>query len=74
MQLIILYAMNRVPGEFLRLRVSQENEEIGIDRSEMHEYAYDYLFLKTELESQECRLEEERAGIPLQNVANGDGD
>jgi len=62
--------MHWCPGQFLRLRVSKENEELGIDGSEMREYAYDYLFLKTELESQECHLEEERAGIPLQNMAN----
>lgn len=37
----------------LRLRVSTANEKIGIDKSEMGERAYDYVFLKTELQPEE---------------------
>ncbi|KAF8884088.1 ammonium transporter [Gymnopilus junonius] len=47
MTTIILWIMHFIPG--LRLRVSEEEEIIGIDESDMGEYAYDYVGLETEL-------------------------
>jgi len=44
---IILWTMHFIPG--LRLRVPEETEIIGIDESDMGEYAYDYVGLETEL-------------------------
>ncbi|KAF8159921.1 ammonium transporter [Crassisporium funariophilum] len=44
---IILWIMHYIPG--LRLRVPEETEIIGIDESEMGEFAYDYVGLQTEL-------------------------
>ena len=46
-QTIILWIMHFIPG--LRLRVPEEAEIIGIDESDMGEYAYDYVGLETEL-------------------------
>jgi Amt family ammonium transporter len=40
--------MHYIPG--LRLRVSEETEIIGIDESDMGEFAYDYVGLLTELQ------------------------
>lgn len=39
-QTLFLWAMHMTPG--LRLRVSESTEQVGIDKSEMGEYAYDY--------------------------------
>jgi ammonium transporter, Amt family len=39
--------MHFIPG--LRLRVPEETEIIGIDESDMGEFAYDYVGLETEL-------------------------
>jgi len=47
MTTIILWIMHYIPG--LRLRVPEETEIIGIDESEMGEFAYDYVGLETEL-------------------------
>ncbi|TFK69353.1 ammonium transporter [Pluteus cervinus] len=44
---IILWAMHYIPG--LRLRADQESEIVGLDESEMGEYAYDYVSLQQEL-------------------------
>ncbi|PBL02719.1 ammonium transporter [Armillaria gallica] len=41
MTTIILWIMHYIPG--LRLRVSEEVEEVGIDESDMGEFAYDYV-------------------------------
>ncbi|KAK0206714.1 ammonium transporter [Desarmillaria ectypa] len=41
MTTIILWIMHYIPG--LRLRVSEEVEELGIDESDMGEFAYDYI-------------------------------
>ena len=38
---VILFLMNLVPG--LSLRVTAEQEEIGLDDSELGEFAYDYV-------------------------------
>lgn len=40
---VILFLMNLVPG--LSLRVSAEEEEMGLDDSQMGEFAYDYVEL-----------------------------
>jgi Amt family ammonium transporter len=47
MTTLILWAMHYIPG--LRLRVPEETEIVGIDASEMGEFAYDYVELRTEL-------------------------
>jgi Amt family ammonium transporter len=47
MTTIILWIMHFIPG--LRLRVPEETEIIGIDESDMGEFAYDYVGLETEL-------------------------
>jgi Amt family ammonium transporter len=39
--------MHYIPG--LRLRVSEDTEIIGLDESDMGEFAYDYVGLETEL-------------------------
>ncbi len=39
--------MHYIPG--LRLRADQESEIVGLDESEMGEYAYDYVSLQQEL-------------------------
>ena len=39
--------MHYIPG--LRLRVPEDTEIIGIDESDMGEFAYDYVGLETEL-------------------------
>jgi Amt family ammonium transporter len=39
--------MYLIPG--LRLHVAEETESMGIDESEMDEFAYDYVGLETEL-------------------------
>ncbi|KAI1799754.1 ammonium transporter [Daldinia bambusicola] len=41
---VILFLMNLIPG--LSLRVSAENEEIGIDDDQLGEFAYDYVELQ----------------------------
>lgn len=41
---IILFLMNLVPG--LSLRVSAEEEDVGVDDAELGEFAYDYVELK----------------------------
>ncbi len=41
MTCVILFLMNLVPG--LSLRVSAEEEEIGLDDGELGEFAYDYV-------------------------------
>ncbi|KAJ7116647.1 ammonium transporter [Mycena epipterygia] len=46
MTTIILWIMHYIPG--LRLRVSEETEELGMDESDMGEYAYDYIGLESE--------------------------
>jgi len=61
--------MHWFPYQFLRLGVSEKNERIGIDESEMGEFAYDYVFLKTELQSQEYLQPIESPAIPLQNIS-----
>lgn len=38
--------MHYIPG--LRLRVSEETEELGMDESDMDEYAYDYVGFESE--------------------------
>lgn len=43
MTCIILFLMNLVPG--LSLRVTAEEEEIGVDDAELGEFAYDYVEL-----------------------------
>lgn len=43
MTCVILFLMNLVPG--LSLRVSAEEEEMGLDDSQMGEFAYDYVEL-----------------------------
>jgi len=47
MTTIILWIMHFIPG--LRLRVPEETEIVGIDESEMGEFAYDYVGLESEL-------------------------
>ncbi|PPQ65690.1 hypothetical protein CVT24_012108 [Panaeolus cyanescens] len=47
MTTIILWIMHFIPG--LRLRSTEEDEIIGIDDSQMGEYAYDYVGLEAEL-------------------------
>jgi len=44
---IILFLMNLIPG--LSLRASEEAEIIGIDDSELGEFAYDYVEHKREI-------------------------
>jgi len=46
MTTIILWIMHYIPG--LRLRVSEDTEELGIDEADMGEYAYDYVGLESE--------------------------
>jgi len=46
-QTVILWLMHLVP--FLRLRVDQDSELIGIDESQMGEFAYDYVGLDSEV-------------------------
>lgn len=41
---VILFLMNLIPG--LSLRVSAENEEIGVDDDQLGEFAYDYVELQ----------------------------
>ncbi|KAF3064814.1 Ammonium transporter 1 [Daldinia childiae] len=41
---VILFVLNLIPG--LSLRVSAENEEIGIDDDQLGEFAYDYVELQ----------------------------
>jgi Amt family ammonium transporter len=41
MTCVILFLMNLIPG--LSLRVSAEEEEIGLDDSQLGEFAYDYV-------------------------------
>ena len=41
---IILFAMNLVPG--LSLRVTAEDEELGLDDAQLGEFAYDYVELR----------------------------
>jgi len=66
MQGIILGAMHLVP--IFRLRVSRDNEEIGIDESQMGEFAYDYVFLRTELRPQEYQRPVANGAFPLQDM------
>jgi len=47
MTTIILWIMHYIPG--LRLRVSENTEIIGIDESELGEFAYDYVGLQAEI-------------------------
>ncbi|KAJ6485507.1 ammonium transporter [Mycena sanguinolenta] len=49
MTTIILWIMHYIPG--LRLRVSEETEELGMDEADMGEYAYDYVGFDTETRS-----------------------
>ncbi|KAJ7036618.1 ammonium transporter [Mycena alexandri] len=44
MTTIILWIMHYIPG--MRLRVSEETEDLGIDEVDMGEYAYDYVGLE----------------------------
>jgi Amt family ammonium transporter len=44
MTCLILFLMNLVPG--LSLRVSAEEEEMGLDDGELGEFAYDYVEIK----------------------------
>lgn len=44
MTCVILFLLNLVPG--LSLRVSAENEEIGVDDDQLGEFAYDYVELQ----------------------------
>ena len=60
--------MHWFPCQILRLRVSKENERIGVDESEMSEFAYDYVFLKTEVQPQEYLRTIENGAFPLQNI------
>jgi Amt family ammonium transporter len=46
-QTIILWIMHFTP--FMRLRVDENSELIGIDESQMGEYAYDYVGLDSEV-------------------------
>lgn len=41
---IILFLMNLVPG--LSLRVSADEEDVGVDDAQLGEFAYDYVELK----------------------------
>lgn len=41
---MILFVLNLIPG--LSLRVSAENEEVGIDDDQLGEFAYDYVELQ----------------------------
>ncbi len=43
MTCIILFLMNLIPG--LSLRVSGEEEELGLDDAQLGEFAYDYVEL-----------------------------
>ena len=43
MTCVILFLMNLVPG--LSLRVSAEEEELGLDDAQLGEFAYDYVEL-----------------------------
>lgn len=43
---IILFLMNLVPG--LSLRVSADEEELGLDEAQIGEFAYDYVELRRE--------------------------
>ena len=61
--------MHWFPFQILRLRVSKDDEKIGIDESEMGEFAYDYVFLNTELQPQEYLRPITNAAFPLQNIA-----
>jgi Amt family ammonium transporter len=47
MTTVILWTMHFIP--FLRLRVDEESELIGLDESQMGEYAYDYVGLDSEV-------------------------
>lgn len=46
-QTVILWIMHFTP--FMRLRVDENSELIGIDESQMGEYAYDYVGLDSEV-------------------------
>ena len=46
---VILFLMNLVPG--LSLRVSAEEEEIGLDDGELGEFAYDYVEIRRQIDS-----------------------
>jgi len=46
-QTVILWVMHFTP--FMRLRVDENSELIGIDESQMGEYAYDYVGLDSEV-------------------------
>ncbi|KAK3370505.1 ammonium transporter AmtB-like domain-containing protein [Podospora didyma] len=48
MTCVILFLMNLVPG--LSLRVTAEEEELGLDDGELGEFAYDYVELSRQLE------------------------
>lgn len=44
MSCIILFLMNLIPG--LSLRVSAEDEDVGVDDAQLGEFAYDYVEIK----------------------------
>jgi Amt family ammonium transporter len=46
-QTVILWIMHFIP--FMRLRVDENSELIGIDESQMGEFAYDYVGLDSEV-------------------------
>lgn len=53
---LILFVMNFIPG--LSLRVSEEEEDMGLDDAQLGEFAYDYVELRCEthtmIEGEDC--------------------
>lgn len=64
MTCVILFLMNLVPG--LSLRVSAEEEEMGLDDGQLGEFAYDYVELKRHVAAAfgEEVVEEEDKDVP----------
>lgn len=77
MTCVILFLMNFVPG--LSLRVSAEEEEMGLDDSQMGEFAYDYVELSRHVnellgspsESQAPSTHGSLKGHPVESTAVG---
>ncbi|KAJ7065487.1 ammonium transporter [Mycena amicta] len=57
MTTIILWAMHYTPRAFLRLRVDEVTEDVGIDESDMGEIAYDYGLPFSDLSSASAKTE-----------------
>lgn len=68
---IILLILNLIPG--LSLRVSPEDEIVGIDDAEIGEFAYDYVELTREVSSNVDPESMEKHGYPMGGHPFGNG-